>query len=63
MGYGSDNVALDEIRICKNELRRLEDRKNSMNINDYEKAKDELEYELECWYSQLEFGTANAWYL
>jgi hypothetical protein len=63
MGYESDNIALDRIRICKKELQRLEDRKDSMIFDDYSKAKDALEYELNCWYSQLEFGTANAWYL
>ena len=63
MSYESDNVALERIRICKKELRRLENHKDSMNIDDYYKAKDDLEYELGCWYSQLEFGTANAWYL
>ena len=63
MYYESDNVALDRIRTCKKELQRLEDRKDSMIFDDYSKAKDDLEYELNCWYSQLEFGTANAWYL
>lgn len=63
MCYESDNVVLDKIRICKKELQRLEDRKDSMIFDDYSKAKDDLEYELNCWYSQLEFGMANAWYL
>jgi len=63
MSCESENIALDRIQICKNELKRLEDLKDSMNFDDYSKAKDDLEYELDCWYSQLEFGTANAWYL
>ncbi len=63
MGYESDNVALESIRICKKELQRLEDHKDSMRFDDYSKEKADLEYELNCWYSQLEFGKANAWYL
>lgn len=63
MSYESDNVARDRIRICKDALERLEDNKKYMSFDDYSKAKDELEYELNCWYSQFEFGTANAWYL
>ena len=63
MSCESDNIALDRIRICKKELQSLEDHKDSMSFDDYSKAKDDLQYELDCWYSQLEFGTANAWYL
>ena len=63
MAYESDNVALDRIRICKNELKYLEDHKDSMKFDDYSKMKADLEYELNCWYSEMEYGTANAWYL
>lgn len=63
MSYESDNIALDRIRICKKELKHLEDHKDSMDFDDFSKAKDDLEYELQCWRSMLEFGTANAWYM
>ena len=46
MGCESDNVALERIRICKKELQCLENRKDSMNFDDYSKAKDKLDYEL-----------------
>ena len=59
--YQSDNIAKDNIRICKNELRILKERKCSMDLEQYEKTKSDLEYELRCWESQLEYGFVNPW--
>lgn len=62
MTNDSYQMAINKIKECKLQLEWIESRKDEPGFN-YEEEKENIEYELNCWKSQLEFGYANAWYL